>query len=59
MKIRRDYQIACPACHAGAGRPCKGKQGERLPGVHFQRSTALRSSYLAAIKALYTPLAAR
>ncbi|WP_449489626.1 zinc finger domain-containing protein [Acidicapsa dinghuensis] len=59
MKIRRDYQIPCPACHARTGRPCQGKQGERLHGVHFQRTTALRAQSLAAFKSLYAPLTAR
>ena len=59
MKTRRDYQIACPACHARTGRPCTGKQGERLPGVHFQRTTALRTACLAAVKLLYAPLQTR
>lgn len=53
---RRLYQIACPACRAGIGRPCTGKQGERLQGVHFQRTTALRAASIAAFKALYAPL---
>jgi hypothetical protein len=55
MRIRRDYQAACPACHARPGSPCKGKQGERLPGVHYQRIRALRAEALAAFKALYSP----
>lgn len=56
MKIRRDYQISCPACHASAGRPCQGKQAETLRGVHFERTRALRSAALAAFKCLYAPL---
>jgi hypothetical protein len=59
MKIRRDYQVSCPACRARTGRPCTGKESERLPGVHFQRTTALRTANLAAIKALYAPLTPR
>ena len=58
MKTRRDYQISCPACSARIGRPCKSKQGEKLPGVHFERTCALRTACLAAFKALYAPLAA-
>lgn len=56
MRIRHDYQIPCPACHAGTGRPCKGKLGEQLHGVHFQRTTALRAATIAAYKAVYAPL---
>lgn len=56
MNIRRDYQVACPACHARTGQPCKGQQGERLQGVHFQRTTALRKATVAAYKFLYAPL---
>jgi cytochrome c553 len=59
MKIRRNYQTACPACHARTGQPCQGKQGERLPDVHFQRTAALRAASLAAFKALYAPLPTR
>lgn len=54
---RRLYQIACPACSARSGHPCTGKRGERLQGVHFQRTTALRAASIAAFKALYAPLA--
>lgn len=56
MKNRRDYQVRCPFCRAGVGRPCTGTQGERLPGVHLQRSLALRAAATAALKALYSPL---
>lgn len=60
MKMpRRNYQTACPACRARTGQPCTGKQGERLPGVHFQRTAALRSETIAAYKALYAPLTQR
>ncbi len=55
-RIRRDYQVSCPACSARIGRPCTGKQGEQLHGVHFQRTTALRAATIAAYKALYAPL---
>ena len=57
-RIRHDYQVACPTCRAAIGRPCSGKQGERLHGVHFQRTTALRHATLAAFQALYAPLVA-
>ena len=57
QKLRRDYQTACPACRARIGRPCTGKQGERLQGVHLERSRALRIATLAALKALYAPVA--
>jgi hypothetical protein len=56
MKTRRDYQVACPACRANIGRPCTGKEGERLQGVHFQRTTALRAASIAAFRSLYAPL---
>lgn len=56
MKMRRDYQIPCPACRAGKGNPCKNKEGQRLPGVHLQRTQALRAAHMAAFKALYAPL---
>jgi hypothetical protein len=59
MNMRKSYQIACPACHAHVGQPCKGQQGERLQGVHFQRTVALRSATVAAIKYLYAPLTPR
>lgn len=58
MKIRLNYQIACPACHAHTGQPCTNAQGQRLPGVHFQRSTALRRATMEAFKSLYAPLTA-
>jgi hypothetical protein len=58
-RIRRDYQVNCPYCRARTGRPCTGKEGERLPGVHFQRTTALRAASIAAFKALYAPLTPR
>jgi hypothetical protein len=56
MQIRRTYQIACPACHARIGQPCKGQKAERLQGVHFQRTAALRAATIAAYKFLYAPL---
>lgn len=59
MRTRRDYQIPCPACHARTNQPCHAKQGERLPGVHFQRTAALRAATLAAFKSLYAPLTSR
>lgn len=59
MKIRTNYQTGCPACSARTGQPCTGKQGERLPGIHFQRTAALRTATLAAYKALYAPLTTR
>ena len=55
LKTRRDYQVPCPACRARTSQPCHGKEGQRLPGVHFQRTTALRQANLAAIRALYAP----
>ena len=57
MKVRRDYQVACPACSARPGSPCKSQQGGKLQGVHFQRTTALRVAYIDALKYLYAPLA--
>lgn len=57
MKIRREYQTACPACHARTGRPCSNAQGEKMQSVHFQRSAALRAAAMAAFHALYAPLA--
>jgi hypothetical protein len=57
MKTRRDYQVPCPVCRANISRPCKGQQGEKLHGVHFQRTTALRAATIAAYKYLYAPLA--
>lgn len=59
MRIRRDYQVNCPFCLARVGRPCTGKEGERLQGVHFQRTTALRAQVIAAYKSLYAPLTAQ
>ena len=56
MRIRREYQTACPVCRAHIGAPCTGKHGERLPGIHFQRGHALRSATRAALHALYAPL---
>ena len=56
MTTRRTYQIACPFCHARAGNPCAGKQGERLQGVHFQRITSGRREFAAALHLLYAPL---
>lgn len=56
MKTRHHYQIACPLCLARAGSPCKGKLGERLQGVHFQRATALHRAQLEVLKTLYAPL---
>jgi hypothetical protein len=58
MRVRRDYQTACPACRAHRGQPCTGKQGERLAGVHFQRTTALRAQAMLAYKLLLSPLPA-
>lgn len=57
MQNRRNYQVRCPACQARTGAPCKGRQGERLQGVHFERTRALRATNLAALKLLYAPLA--
>ncbi len=57
QKQRRDYQTACPACRARIGQPCTGKQRERLQGVHIERSRALRTATLAAIRLLYAPIA--
>jgi hypothetical protein len=59
MRVRRDYQVKCPACKARNGQPCKGKEGERLTGVHFQRTMELRAATLEAYKVLYAPLAAQ
>jgi len=59
MRTRRDYQVPCSICHARTGAPCKGKQGERLTGVHFQRTTALRAATTIAIRSLFAPLSAR
>ena len=59
MKIRRNYQVPCPACRARTGQPCSAKQGEKLQAVHFQRTAALRVASLAALKALYAPLTPR
>ena len=57
MRIRHNYQISCPVCAAGVGRPCKGKIGERLQGVHFQRATALRRAQMEVLHGLlYAPL---
>lgn len=56
MNIRSNYQIACPICLARSGSPCKGKLGERLQGVHFQRTTALRRAKLEVLRTLYAPL---
>ena len=58
MTTRRTYQIACPFCHARAGNPCAGKQGERLQGVLFQRTLALRRAGMDALRLLYAPLTA-
>lgn len=57
MRVRRDYQVRCPECRSGVGQPCRGKQNERLLGVHFQRSVALRRETLSALCDLYRPLA--
>lgn len=56
MRVRSTHQVACPACSARANAPCTGPRGERLPGVHIQRSTAFRRASLEAIHALYAPL---
>ena len=56
MRIRTTHQVACPACRARIGQPCTGAQGERLPGVHFQRTTAFKRASLEALRALYTPI---
>lgn len=53
---RRNHQTSCPACQARTGQPCTGKRGEKLQGVHFQRTAVLRAASLAAFKALYAPL---
>ncbi len=58
MRIRRTFQVACPACAARVGRPCTGKLGETLQGVHFQRTNALRTAAIAAFRELYAPLGA-
>lgn len=59
MNARAQYQVRCPVCLASPNRPCSGKAGERLRGVHFQRATALHRAQIEALKVLYAPLPIR
>lgn len=43
------FTAACPHCNAPSGSPCRGADGNQLPGVHFQRATKLRREIRAAI----------
>ena len=56
MRTRLDYQVNCPACHANVGRPCHGKEGQRLNGVHFERRRGFHAATIVALKLLYAPL---
>jgi hypothetical protein len=56
MRNQPVYHVRCPFCRANVGSACKGVRGETLRSVHFQRSTALRSASIAALKYLYAPL---
>jgi hypothetical protein len=58
MSIRTTHQVPCPFCRARVNLPCTNAQGQRLPGVHLQRTAALRRASLEAIKSLYAPLRA-
>jgi hypothetical protein len=50
------YSWRCPRCSAGPGSPCIGAEGERLPGVHFERNRQRRQAIAAAFD-LYRPSA--
>jgi hypothetical protein len=49
------YDSSCPQCGARAGAACRNKEGQKLPGTHFQRNSNRRRAVAAAI-ALYAPL---
>lgn len=48
--------VRCPQCYARPGSACHDKQGQAMPGVHFQRTTAGRRNFALAINLLYSPL---
>jgi len=52
------YDSSCPQCGALAGAPCQNKEGQILPGTHFQRNSSHRRAVAAAIS-LYAPLQLR
>ena len=49
------YSSRCPRCGAGYGQACRNKEGEQLPGVHFERNTERRKAIAAAFD-LYRPI---
>jgi hypothetical protein len=51
------YQWHCPQCEARVGAPCTNAEGEKLPGVHFERNRERRRAIEAAFD-LYRPLGA-
>jgi hypothetical protein len=54
MRKGARFTSRCPRCQASAGAPCRDKDGNPMPGVHFQRKTELRRAIDAAFY-LYAP----
>jgi hypothetical protein len=47
--------VRCPFCSAASGQPCRDREGQVLPGLHFQRVRLGRNAIAAALE-LYAPL---
>ena len=49
MRKGANFSGHCPICGARPSAACVNKQGEKMPGVHFQRNTERRKAIAAAM----------